>query len=248
MLRKKENFEISFIAEHDAMLEDKEIQPRSSSAYIPEWWRQIPQTIDRFKFIGNDSVTKSSPTARQCPSFAHWFSQGYVLPTWCDIKFKHDPKTDIYTWNAGRDGSPYTIDIHENDQLLNHADLTYFGRKPTLIFKLISPWYAITPKGWSIYQFPMIYHNTQDWLVLPGIIDTDVSHELNQQILYFGDGKEVFIPKGTPLVQYVPFKREKLKLKTSRKTESNNLIIKTSQLKISSKIHNGYLDLKKEIN
>jgi hypothetical protein len=246
MLKRKANPEITFIAEHDGMLGDKLIQPRSASAYIPDWWRQIPQTINRIKWFDNNPIEISTPTAKQCPSFAHWFGQGYVLPTWCDIKIKHDPETNVYTWNAGRDGSPYTIDIHDGDQLLNHADLTYFGRKPSLVFKLISPWYAVTPKGWSIYQFPMFYHNTQDWVVLPGVIDTDTGHELNQQILYFGNGKDIFIPKGTPLVQYIPFKREKLKLKIEKKTKKNNLVIKTSQLKISSKLHKGYLDIKKE--
>jgi hypothetical protein len=243
---KKIGGDIKFVAEHEEMLGDKLIQPKPAAAFVPKWWQQVPKTTNRMKWFGDNPIEVTAPTAKQCPSFAHWFSQGYVLPAWCDIKINHDPVTDLYTWSAGREGSPYKIDIHENDQLLSHSDLIYFGRKPSLVFKLVSPWYITTPKNWSIYQLPMFYHNSQDWVVLPGVIDTDNSHEINQQILYFGNGKDVFIPKGTPLVQYVPFKREKLTLKTEKLTKQNELAIKTAKLKITSRLHGGYLNMTKE--
>jgi hypothetical protein len=46
---------------------------------------------------------------------------------------------------------------------------------------------------------------------LPGVIDTDIHSEINQQVLYHGNGKTVSIDRGDPFVLYVPFKRsEKL--------------------------------------
>jgi hypothetical protein len=44
---------------------------------------------------------------------------------------------------------------------------------------------------------------------MPGVIDTDIYHEINQQVLYHGNGQEVTIKKGDPFVMYIPFKREK---------------------------------------
>lgn len=246
MFKKNKNNHLKFVAQNEAMLGDLSIHPKSANFFIPEWWKKVPYSVNRIKWIGDVPVEKPAPTVKQCPSFAQWFGQGYVLPSWCDIKIKHDPVTDIFTWNAGRDGSPYTIDYHESDQFLNHADFTYLGRKPSLVFKFVSPWYAITPKGWSLYQFPMFYDNSKDWVVLPGIIDADVVHEINLQVLYFGNGEDIFIPKGTPLAQYVPFKRETLKHKIEKNTEKNNLTIKTSQLKISSKLHKGAVNMRKE--
>jgi hypothetical protein len=42
---------------------------------------------------------------------------------------------------------------------------------------------------------------------MPGVIDTDIHSEINQQVLYHGDGKEVTIKCGDPFVLYIPFKR-----------------------------------------
>ena len=87
-----------------------------------------------------------------------------------------------------------------------------------MVFKFISPWNLITPKGYSVLQLPMFYHFSNDFSVLPGIIHTDTHHELNQQILYHGEGKEIFIRRGTPLVQYIPFKRSKYNITTRDST------------------------------
>ena len=56
-------------------------------------------------------------------------------------------------------------------------------------------------------QLPLFYHFNQEWSVLPGVIDTDIHTEVNQQVLYHGDGKEITIKCGDPFVLYIPFKR-----------------------------------------
>ena len=55
---------------------------------------------------------------------------------------------------------------------------------------------------------PLFYHFDNRFSVMPGVIDTDIHHIVNQQVMYFGDEEEVVIKRGTPFVQYVPFKRQ----------------------------------------
>ena len=46
---------------------------------------------------------------------------------------------------------------------------------------------------------------------MAGINGTDTFHEWNTTICLFGDKEEIFIPRGTPISQIVPFKRGSLK-------------------------------------
>jgi hypothetical protein len=83
---------------------------------------------------------------------------------------------------------------------------------------------------------------------MPGIIDTDVWHEINQQILYFGNGKEIFIKKGTPLAHYLPFKRIESTLEIREQTEKDNLYFEGTRLKILTENRAAYLNLERNKN
>jgi hypothetical protein len=47
---------------------------------------------------------------------------------------------------------------------------------------------------------------------MPGIYDANIMTTEKLEIAYYGEGKEIFIKKGTPLVQYIPYKKEKIDL------------------------------------
>jgi hypothetical protein len=138
---------------------------------------------------------------------------------------------------------------HGNNQFIDHTKASFNGIKGDFIFKTISPWRIITPPGWSVLQLPLFYHFNKEWSVLPGIIDTDIFPEVNQQILYHNNGKEIFIKRGEPFVLYIPFKRDsRLNLKIRYKTKKDiNYFIKSS-LNISTKfIPNGsYRELQRK--
>ena len=167
----------------------EECLPKPAKHFIPKWFKDIPS-----KKIG---------TVKDCPSFPDYFSQGYIIPMWSDVKMNLVDKVPKFELSAKR----FSFDVHSNDQLLDYNKATFNGIKGQFIFKAVSPWRIITPPGWSVLQLPLFYHFNQEWSVLPGVIDTDIHSEINQQILYHGDGKEVTIKCGDPFVLYVPFKR-----------------------------------------
>ena len=99
------------------------------------------------------------------------------------------------------------------------------------------------PKGYSVYQMPMFYHFNQmkDWYVPYGVIGIDTHHEINQQIMYISDKKELIIKKGTPLATYVPFKREEFDFKYeewNKELEDKALLSKGN---IFTHFKNGYM-------
>jgi hypothetical protein len=74
---------------------------------------------------------------------------------------------------------------------------------------------------------PLPYHFNEDFSILPGVRDSDKYHQINPQIVIHSTKKEIFIPRGTPLAQYIPFKREKENIKVRDATEKDlNLFIK----------------------
>jgi hypothetical protein len=92
----------------------------------------------------------------------------------------------------------------------------------------------------------MFYHFEKDFSVLPGIIHTDIHHEINQQVLYHGEGREVFIPRGTPLAQYIPFKRLETSVSVSDFTVEDSKMFRSQDLNIRSEYSGNYLRRKRK--
>ena len=243
MKLKKKNPKISFVALQEGLTLDKSIHPKPSREFIPSWWKKMPSRVE---IPNNFSKFRHEKTARLCPSFVHWFSKGYVLPAWADISLKYDEKEGIWSWTCGNIDSTYKVEMHPKEQFLDHVEQDFQGKKGSFVFKLVSPWSIFTSKGWSVMQLPMWFHFGEEWSVVPGIIDTDVHHGTNLQVMYYGEGKEIFIPKGTPLVQYVPIKRKDIDLEIREMTAKDRFRIAGNILMFTSKNTGGYSSIKRD--
>ena len=193
---------IKFISTVEGLESIEKTLPKSAKHFIPEWFKNIPST--------------NPMSVKKCPSFPDYFSQGYILPMWSDVLLTQ--KDDTYKWVSSSDS--FGWEGHNNDQLIDYKKATFNGVDGQFIFKAFCPWRIVTPPGWSILQLPLFYHFNQEWSVLPGVIDTDIHHEINQQVLYHGNGNPIKINAGDPFVLYIPFKRSnKLKHEVFYQTE-----------------------------
>jgi len=192
----KKMAKIDFISTIIGLDEIEECKPKPAKYYIPKWFKDIPSD-------GTSSV-------KYCPSFPDYFSLGYVIPMWTNSRIVYKSETGFWKWEVGDEKFKYTL--HSNQQMLNHVTARFNGVDGQVIFKAECPWMIVTPPGWSVLQLPLFYHFNQEWSVMPGVIDTDIHNEINQQILYHGNGKEIDIHRGEPFVLYIPFKRDDIKL------------------------------------
>lgn len=215
---------IQFVSTMNGLNEIEDCLPRPSNKFIPDWWKSVPSNIER--------------TVRNCPSFPDFFSLGYILPMWMDSKISYNPVNT--EWNAISSPVFPQWDFHPDIQMRDYSDIKFNGKKPTAIFKAVCPWRVITPPGWSVLQLPLTYHDKQDFAVLPGIIDTDIHHEINQQVMYFGYNEMLFIPQGEPLAMYIPFKRQSINHVVRYQTKKDIDKFNLSWLKVSSKFTGGY--------
>jgi hypothetical protein len=204
---------IKFVTTVQGLDQINECIPKPAKAYIPEWFKSIPSNVEG--------------SVKQCPSFPDYFSQGYVIPMWMDTILKHDPMSS--QWRV--DQAAHNIEkwsAHSNDQFLDFVDPSFNGSPGQFVFKTACPWFIITPPGWSVLQLPLFYNFNKDYSVLPGVIDTDIHHEINQQVLYHGDGHDVMIKRGDPLALYIPFERKKLDYSVGYRSEDEKNKIFTS--------------------
>lgn len=209
----------------------EEIRPQPSKKFVPEWWGGVP--------ANDSSKLDYMQTVRSCPSFMDYFSQGYVIPMWADTIIYYDKDTGMYTWKCGGVGSQFSIGTFDSKQFIEYSGYAYKGSNASTIFQFISPWKIKTPKGYSVMQLPMFYWN-QEFAALPGIVDSDIYPIINQEIAYFGDKSEIFIKKGTPIAQYVPFKRISPKLEIRQETEEDKEYYGKVKVELSTTFKNWY--------
>jgi hypothetical protein len=202
MFKSKEKPVIEFISRYKFLKDIEEITPAPAQKFIPEWWRNAPYSLSESKYNMQDGLVK------QCPMFPDLFSSGYILPMWADtvISLKNN------TWSAkcGKPDSPFQVNIFQNHEFLDYTDYKFNGFNARAVFQFVNPWQIKTPKGYSVFQFPLFYHFNNDFSVLPGTYDGNTVEADKLEIAYFGNEEEIFIKRGTPLVQYIPYKKEKI--------------------------------------
>jgi hypothetical protein len=171
-----------------------------------------------------------------CPSFSDYFTKGYIVPMWTDSYLHFNSETKEWKWSSS--DNRFSWQHHTNEQYLDYVDHKFLNKDSFFVFKIRLPWSVFTTKGYSLYQLPTFFHFNEDFSVVPGVRDTDVYHEINIQILIHSDKKEIFIPRGTPLAQYIPFKREKTKYNVREANKKDLLKISAHELNLSTRFIN----------
>jgi len=213
---------ITFISRVQGLEEIEECRPQPAKNFIPNWFKDIPS---------------SDPmTVKSCPSFPDYFSQGYVLPMWSDTRLHYDkdfgPKSEIPNFFPPITG-------HFDSQFMDYVKPSFQDIDGRFVFKFNCPWQIITEPGWSVLQLPLFYHFNKEFSVLPGVIDTDIHHEINQQVLYHSDKENIVIKRGDPLVLYIPYKRNKTKLDYRFMTKKDDRLLSNKMFQLSTKTITG---------
>ncbi len=226
--KKKEKPKIKWWSVIDGVESVTPIVP--AKEYIPDWWKRVERMITNDGAKGKEN----KGTIRNCPSFPEYLTQGFVVPLWCDLYLQVE------------DGNFQWRSPDKNFSFSSHADHQYRNWLPkhvqdntSMVLKPACPWRIKTPPGWSVWQLPMTYHYNPIFDVLPGIIWSDIHHEINQQMLIKKYG-EFMIKRGTPLAMYVPYERNKYTYDVSGPNEENAKLSNQSWLHVRSKFRGGY--------
>ena len=235
MFKRGSDSSIEFISTIKGLTGVDGILPVPSNKFIPQWWKDAP-----YDFPEADRYRPKARNVKQCPAFPDLFSSGYILPMWADTTIFYDNDTNSWSFRCGPEWSKFGINLFEKYKFIDHVNYNYKGMQATAIFQFHSPWIVKVPKGYSVFQLPLFYEPGREYSALPGIFDGYLSEQKQIEVAYFGNKKEIFIKKGTPLVQYVPYKRSKLDLVVRELTENDSNKFATNQLNRETTFKNWY--------
>lgn len=177
--------------------------PKPSSRYLPQWYKNAHKYLNSEGHPGSlEDVKKSKafPTFKNCVPFFDGMTSGYMFETLCDLKvsmangvpqIEAEKGYEDFVGYRGPTNEFYDSDIYAREH-----------------FHWVPPWALKLPDGYSALYLNPINRFDLPFNTISGIIDNDKVHMTGQYPFMIKKGFEGIIPKGTPYVQIIPFKRD----------------------------------------
>jgi len=184
--------------------------PSPAKKHIPDWYKDTPNPKR------NSMKEIKIKNFKSCMPFGDAFLTGYMLTTPCDIFIEKVEGKDPNLYNS------LNIDLFGvRSQIAsglmqspeNCYNVSYIYRHNI---------HMSLPQGYSALITHPLNRNDLPWIALSGIVDADKEPlRPGQYPIFIKKDFEGMIPKGTPILQIIPFKRE------SWKSEKDDFLLKT---------------------
>jgi len=180
-----------------------------ASSYRPLWTKKASQAYKQHsEQIPNRRVT----TILKCPGVMQLFTLGYIVYNHCDISISgdgHRLKWD-YLYEPSKEWGDRIdfnyVDCHESNLLSDYMDPP-IGANKTLL-KLNTPWRVKAPKDIIFLELPIFYGDEKRFVSAGGVLDPLQTNQINPAFWWYANDNTLQIIKaGTPLLQYIPIKR-----------------------------------------
>jgi hypothetical protein len=174
--------------------------PVPAASGLPDWLRTMPQQAYSAMAAGDDD------TVKRCPPFVDAMTAGFLIPLLCDVQVEDGE----FTWEselpaiAGVPRSP--IGLHDPGQV---AGAPLFDDDRFLI-KFNNVWTIQAPEGWSVLFTHPVNRFDLPFTTLTGLVDCDRYRDswIHFPAHWHDMNFSGVLPKGTPVAQCVPVKRE----------------------------------------
>lgn len=168
--------------------------PVPTSRVVPNWYRSMPGSRDKIE------------TIKKCVPVLDALTAGYVITLDADVYWNEESKTfhsESPIQMQSDHSASQTLDVEIDDR---------FDPQP---HKWINHWEVQTPKGYSCLFIHPLDRTDLPFYSLTGIVDTDKHPLVINFPFFFKKGFSGVIPKGTPIIQIIPFKRDSWKSEIS---------------------------------
>jgi hypothetical protein len=198
--------------------------PKPASKLVPEWYKNTNSyTNGERKPVGNGNT---SATIKRCMPVFDAITAGYIIESPADVFVSIKDGDQWFEWSDFG-----LISFHPVTQAPNHPD-----KKPFSYPKWNNPWSITTPKGYSTL-FVQPFHRESVFTILPGIVDTDqYTPPVNFPFVINDPTFEGLIPKGTPIAQVIPIKRDSWNMQLGKQKDLE------SQSRVTKKLQSKFFD------
>lgn len=180
------------------------VLPRPSLALLglPEWFKAMPGSA----FSG--LLQTEQPTVKKCPPFIDAMTHGFLIPLVTDLKIGDG----VFSWDFELPGGAITgysrspLDFHDNSQVAG----TPLFKDDTFVIKFNNFWTIESPPGYSLLVTHPVNRYDLPFVTLTGLIDTDLYKDnfINFPARWHDHSFRGVLPRGTPVAQCIPVKRE----------------------------------------
>lgn len=217
--------------------------PVPASKAFPKWWKTLPKGTAEGMWLNDDPLT-----ARACPAIRDWLTEGFVIPNWSEFIIR-DNGDGSYQYNMSQVVNDVQITDWVNQHDVKQVEGMQIGTLPDgTVLKLENPWNIKTPPGWSVYMFDPFYHETHKKIrCLPGIVDTDMFHEISFPCeINLLPGETFKLRAGTPIMHIIPFKRNsEMELVVRSMTHEDAYIVDKDRQELTTYMDNRYNEIRK---
>jgi hypothetical protein len=176
--------------------------------FIPDWYKKIPPFKDNTVY----EIEKGfNNTVKQCVPFLETLTTGYIISLPYDVYIKNNNGAPFLATPSG---------VPEGDAPRWRNNVAHEKIVPSGCFPYEYTWnYCLSyslPIGYSALATHPLNRHDLPFVTLSGIIDGGLVMSAHGNFpFYVKEGFEGTIPKGTPIVQIIPFRQEDW---TSKKT------------------------------
>lgn len=204
--------------------------PTPAEIHTPEWFLNMPVTAYNKPL----NINPSNYTVRTNPRFSDVFSMGYSVVTPYDIEICDTkdtlPEEMKNNPTIGFTDSPAVVFSYPGLPILNSVDyLAHVHIEPVTNSYVDIPytwsfWFSLqTPPGYSVLITNPLNINNLPWHTTSLVLDSDKqeTHVTSLPFYVLKPTDFKIIPKGTPIAQIIPFKRDSWKRKVAPITGNN---------------------------
>ena len=212
MSRRNEAMTLNFRCPKE--LEGRLPPPIPAAQGLPNWLKAMPGQASSEAFLGEDD------TVKRCPPFIDAMTGGFLIPLFCDLTVEDGQ----FTWDddlpAGGDvafaRSP--IGLHDPSQVAG----TPLFEPDRFLIKFHNLWTIQAPKGYALLFTHPVNRFDLPFTTLTGLVDCDVYQDswINFPARWHDESFRGVLPKGTPVAQCFPIRRETWTVDTAAFTQT----------------------------
>jgi hypothetical protein len=212
--------------------EDLAELPKPIRSVVPSWYKNMSKSVykDRGTLLPD---FRPNMTIKTCVPFLDTMVSGYAITLPCDVEVVQESKyQNRVIWKSN--WTPVTS--HSMEQIPEKLVPDGYEKLP---LKWENGWIIKVPKGYSVLFSHPFQRLDLPFYTIPGIVDCDQhNNAVNFPFLLKKDFIGI-IEKGTPIAQFIPFKRETWNSEIEKYEDNKDFIKKNDNLYMS-KISNFY--------
>jgi hypothetical protein len=175
--------------------------PKPARTFIPEWYKKADRFVGGDPILGAEEGMPGRQTIKLCVPFLDTLTSGYMVELWQDLQVVDVLGAKQIRFNT----DPYVATARQED--VNQGFPVPFGCS-TQSFAWNFPFLFKVPKGYSILITHPFNRFDLPFITTSGIVDADNGMLNGNAPFWLSESFQGIIPKGTPIAQIFPFKRD----------------------------------------